>query len=170
MPYKSCFWCTEKRLKSTSLCVPSLQFALTFLLTGGDCVLPTFPSIFYLSLSALMCAFLSPSPSEESEITGFSWSAPWRVPNPSKLFRHHPLLAGWVFLLEGQDWNFSCSPPTLSMGLRKYHDFRIKERIFLLFFFSSSLMFALTTLLASVSLISMQLASHGPSRFGLNVV
>lgn len=64
------------------------------------------------SLTALMCAFVSPSPSEESEITGFSWSAPRRVPNPSKLFRHHPLLAGWVFLLEGQDWNFSCSSLT----------------------------------------------------------
>lgn len=57
---------------------------------------------------------------------GFSWSAPWRVPNPSKLFRKHPLLSGCSCLrvktgifLALHPLNLWDSESTMILGLRK---------------------------------------------------
>lgn len=122
MPYKSSFWCTEKCLERMSLCVPSLQLVPHISDDWWRLCLAHLPLNFLVQplLTALMGAFVSPSPSEESEITGFSWSAPWRVPNPAKpLSRCSCFRVKTGIFLALHPHNLWDSESTMISGLRK---------------------------------------------------
>lgn len=88
---------------------PASSLSLTFLMTGGDCLKVSCPPSPQFSSSA--------SPDCLNGCIRFPITF-WGVRNHwvfliSTLESSKPGKASqWVFLLQGQDWNFSCPPPT----------------------------------------------------------
>lgn len=174
-PSRRCFSCLTNHALSVQrggwraqVSVSSaFNLLLTFQLTAGNVLCTPFPhfssstSLTVLFVGSFLYILLKP------EITGFSWSAPWRVPNPSRNFRNYLLLGQHFCLKQQERLEFPLTSThktclwTLSMRPRKYCGFRTKEGIFLLVFFPfiSSSLLLLTVLSDSISLISMATSS-----------